>query len=159
MKPPLHGSSSMPPGEMMMPDGDDSMLDVLGTDSPYAKLQKLGPPPAGMISVPKTKKKQPGATSRHTGSAASLPSSAPKKRTGKKKKKLKGQDAATASSSRFQPKNVMLSEEELSASAASHRDFLLQTLHNVRNQLANPSPLIVSGLAVQEEEVGAHRFR
>ena len=30
--------------------------------------------------------------------------------------------------------------------------FLLQTLHNVRNQLANPSPLIVSGLAVQEEE-------
>ena len=45
----------------------------------------------------------------------------------------------------------MLSEEELSASAASHRDFLLQTLHNVRNQLANPSPLIVSGLAVQEE--------
>ena len=41
-------------------------------------------------------------------------------------------------------------EEDLSASAASHRDFLLQTLHNVRNQLANPSPLIVSGLAVDE---------
>ena len=151
MKPPLHGSSSMPLGEMMMPDGDDSMIDVLGADSPYAKLQKLGPPPAGMISVPK-KKKNSSAISRHTGSAANLPSSAPKKRTGKKKKKLKGQGAATASSSHFQPKNVMLSEEELSASAASHRDFLLQTLHNVRNQLANPSPLIVSGLAVQEEE-------
>ena len=38
-----------------------------------------------------------------------------------------------------------LSEDELTASASAHRDFLLQTLHNVREQLSNPSPLVVTG--------------
>ena len=38
-----------------------------------------------------------------------------------------------------------VSEDELTASASAHRDFLLQTLHNVREQLSNPSPLVVTG--------------
>ena len=33
-----------------------------------------------------------------------------------------------------------LSEDELTASASAHRDFLLQTLHNVREQLSNLAP-------------------
>ena len=44
-----------------------------------------------------------------------------------------------------------VTEEDMSASASAHRDFLLQTLRNVREQLANPSPLIIAGA---EEEAG-----
>ena len=39
-----------------------------------------------------------------------------------------------------------VTEEDMSASASAHRDFLLQTLRNVRDQLSNPSPLIIAGM-------------
>lgn len=45
-----------------------------------------------------------------------------------------------------------VTEEDMSASASAHRDFLLQTLRNVREQLSNPSPLIIAG--VEEEGNG-----
>jgi len=45
-----------------------------------------------------------------------------------------------------------VTEEDMSASASAHRDFLLQTLRNVRDQLSNPSPLIIAGM--DEEDVG-----
>jgi hypothetical protein len=152
-KPPLHGSSSLPSGL----DGGDSDLPpggVLGAHSPYAKLQKLGPPPRGMAQVVKKggKKKAMSASQSQLSTAPS--SSGVRKKSSKKKKKSR--PGAHGSRQRRAPmdgggvKSVQLSEEDLSASAASHRDFLLQTLHNVRNQLANPSPLIVSGLAVDE---------
>ena len=151
-KPPLHGSSSMPPHQFETGIGGDGGSAVV--DSPYARLQKLGPPPAGMVSVPKKKKspKRSATQSAHGGGS--------KKAGSRKPKKAPEDGGGFASSAGLRSKNVVLSEEDLSASAASHRDFLLQTLHNVRNQLANPSPLIVSGLAVQEEEepLGAEQF-
>jgi hypothetical protein len=39
-----------------------------------------------------------------------------------------------------------VTEEDMSASASAHRDFLLQTLRDVRDQLSNPSPLIIAGM-------------
>ena len=98
------------------------------------------------------KKKAMSASQSQLSTAPS--SSGVRKKSSKKKKKSR--PGAHGSRQRRAPmdgggvKSVQLSEEDLSASAASHRDFLLQTLHNVRNQLANPSPLIVSGLAVDE---------
>ena len=150
-KPPLHGSSSMPSGL----DGGNSDLPVggvLGHNSPYAKLQKLGPPPQGMATVQKKRGKKKSASHSQLGTAASQSVSGPRKKGSKKKKSrpgARGQQNRGGHGSK-NVKRVELSEEDLSASAASHRDFLLQTLHNVRNQLANPSPLIVSGLAVDE---------
>ena len=150
-KPPLHGSSSMPSGL----DGGNSDLPVggvLGHNSPYAKLQKLGPPPQGMATVQKKSRTKKSASHSQLGTAASQSVSGPRKKGSKKKKSrpgARGQQNRGGHGSK-NVKRVELSEEDLSASAASHRDFLLQTLHNVRNQLANPSPLIVSGLAVDE---------
>ena len=153
-KPPLHGSSSLPSGI----DGGSSDLPiggVLGANSPYAKLQKLGPPPAGMAQIlkKKGKKKMKSASQSQLSTGPSHSSGGVRKKSSKKKKSRPG--AKGSGPRRGAPmdrgiKNVQLSEEDLSASAASHRDFLLQTLHNVRNQLSNPSPLIVSGLAVDE---------
>ena len=76
---------------------------------------------------------------------------------GSKKKKSRGQEREVATepsaviAKQKRQKGGAIGRRLVRVSAASHRDFLLQALHtdNVTN-LANPSPLIVRGLAVDE---------
>ena len=127
--------------------------------SPYARLQMLNGPAPGIMSTSPKSGGGGGGGARGGGSAI-RGKKGKKKKGGKKKRGKHSASMPQLSQSSSQLGTVEdhmldhlvggaqlgnVTEEDMSASASAHRDFLLQTLRNVREQLANPSPLIIAG--------------
>lgn len=134
--------------------------------SPYARLQMINGPPPGKSTLSSS-----NSTSSQGGHGSVRSVGVRKKQVdGKKRKRKKGPRQSASMPQLSQGSQIgtvedhmldslvggaqlgNVTEEDMSASASAHRDFLLQTLRNVREQLANPSPLIIAGA----DEEGGH---